>query len=411
MQRNLGSKIAEMIVMPCYANLASDLQAKIFEPTPPGARKAVLAANIAKTSITIDDVMYVIEPGFTKQNSYNLRTGMESLIVVPCSRASVNQRKGRAGRVGPGKCFRLYTAWAYQNELEENTVPDIHRSNIGNTGLLLQSLGINDLMNFDFMDPPPAETLIRALKHPYALGALNDKGELTTENGRMITFVHAQPQIVNKLLTHIGTPAIADLLLKLISIEHLPEGRRGIVWGLLAVLKTCLPTDTIAYLQDRLRNESIYGVSTAHRTNGVRLNFASPFGGKASSAPPNVDTLPVEDATQVHRAAIVKEYDKEREGRKCLGRGSTSRAEGIGNACLRLGMGGVILSLPWLPLVLPSAVRVRVRSSRLTPTQRALIGPDYAAKGIQKLGLALTFVILGACYYVLMALLRSRSAC
>ncbi|KAJ3039676.1 hypothetical protein HDV00_012020 [Rhizophlyctis rosea] len=187
-QRNLGSKIAEMIVVPCYANLPSDLQAKIFEPTPPGARKVVLATNIAETSITIDGVVYVIDPGFTKQNSYNPRTGMESLIVVPCSRASANQRKGRAGRVGPGKCFRLYTAWAYQNELEENTVPDIQRSNMGNTVLLLKSLGINDLMNFDFMDPPPAETLIRALEQLYALGALNDKGELTKLGRRMAEF-------------------------------------------------------------------------------------------------------------------------------------------------------------------------------------------------------------------------------
>ncbi|KND01288.1 uncharacterized protein SPPG_03097 [Spizellomyces punctatus DAOM BR117] len=186
--RQLGSKIAELIIVPCYANLPSDLQAKIFEPTPEGARKVVLATNIAETSITIDGVVYVIDPGFEKQNNYNPRTGMESLVVVPCSRASANQRKGRAGRVGPGKCFRLYTAWAYQNELEENTVPEIQRTNMGNTVLLLKSLGINDLMNFDFMDAPPAETLIRALEQLYALGALNDRGELTKLGRRMAEF-------------------------------------------------------------------------------------------------------------------------------------------------------------------------------------------------------------------------------
>ncbi|KAJ3289529.1 hypothetical protein HK104_007398 [Borealophlyctis nickersoniae] len=186
--RNLGSKIAELIVVPCYANLPSDLQTKIFEPTPEGARKVVLATNIAETSITIDGVVYVIDPGFNKQNQYNPRTGMESLIVVPCSRASANQRKGRAGRVGPGKCFRLYTQWAYQNELEENTVPEIQRANMGNTVLLLKSLGINDLMNFDFMDAPPAETLIRALEQLYALGALNDRGELTKLGRKMAEF-------------------------------------------------------------------------------------------------------------------------------------------------------------------------------------------------------------------------------
>ena len=66
--------------------------------------------------------------------------------------------------MGPGKCFRLYTAWAFQNELEENTIPEIQRTNLGNVVLLLKSLGINDLISFDFMDPPPAETLIRALE-------------------------------------------------------------------------------------------------------------------------------------------------------------------------------------------------------------------------------------------------------
>jgi pre-mRNA-splicing factor ATP-dependent RNA helicase DHX16 len=93
--RGLGSKIGELIICPIYANLPSDMQAKIFEPTPEGARKVVIATNIAETSITIDGIVYVIDPGFCKQNNYNPRTGMESLVVVPASRASANQRKGR----------------------------------------------------------------------------------------------------------------------------------------------------------------------------------------------------------------------------------------------------------------------------------------------------------------------------
>ncbi len=109
-------------------------------------------------------------------------------LIQQCSRASANQRKGRAGRVGPGKCFRLYTAWAFQNELEENPVPEIQRTNLGNVVLLLKSLGINDLMNFDFMDAPPAETLVKALEQLYALGALNDMGDLTKLGRRMAEF-------------------------------------------------------------------------------------------------------------------------------------------------------------------------------------------------------------------------------
>jgi pre-mRNA-splicing factor ATP-dependent RNA helicase DHX16 len=79
--RSLGKKISELIVLPIYSNLPSDMQIKIFEPTPPGARKVVLATNIAETSLTIDGIIYVIDPGFGKQKSYNARTGMESLLV------------------------------------------------------------------------------------------------------------------------------------------------------------------------------------------------------------------------------------------------------------------------------------------------------------------------------------------
>ncbi|KAJ7175459.1 pre-mRNA splicing factor [Mycena filopes] len=186
--RALGNKIAELIICPIYASLPSEMQAKIFEPTPEGARKVVLATNIAETSITIDGVVFVIDPGFVKQNSYNPRTGMSSLVVVPCSRASANQRAGRAGRVGPGKAFRLYTKWAFANELEANTVPEIQRTNLSMTVLMLKSLGINDLIGFEFLDPPPGETLMRALELLYALGALNDRGELTKLGRRMAEF-------------------------------------------------------------------------------------------------------------------------------------------------------------------------------------------------------------------------------
>ena len=113
---------------------------------------------------------------------------MESLIVTPVAKASANQRAGRAGRVAPGKCFRLYTKWAYLHELEDNTIPEIQRTNLGSVVLMLKSLGINDLIHFDFMDPPPAETLIRALEQLYALGALNDRGELTKLGRRMAEF-------------------------------------------------------------------------------------------------------------------------------------------------------------------------------------------------------------------------------
>uniref|UniRef100_A0A8V5GV84 RNA helicase n=1 Tax=Melopsittacus undulatus TaxID=13146 RepID=A0A8V5GV84_MELUD len=197
--RRLGSRLPELLVLPIYANLPSDMQARIFQPTPPGARKVVVATNIAETSVTIDGIVYVLDPGFCKQKSYSARTGMESLVVTPCSRASANQRAGRAGRVAPGKCFRLYTAWAFQHELEETPVPEIQRADLGSLVLLLKSLGINDLIHFDFLDPPPHETLVLALEQLYALGALNHMGELTTL-GRRMAELPVEPMLAKMIL-------------------------------------------------------------------------------------------------------------------------------------------------------------------------------------------------------------------
>ncbi|CAG9839038.1 unnamed protein product [Diabrotica balteata] len=197
--RRLGSKVKELLILPLYANLPSDMQGKIFEQTPPGARKVVLATNIAETSLTIDNIIYVIDPGFAKQNHFNSRTGMESLMVVPISKASANQRAGRAGRVAAGKCFRLYTAWSYKHELEDNTIPEIQRINLGNAVLMLKALGINDLVHFDFLDPPPHETLVLALEQLYALGALNHHGELT-KLGRRMAELPVDPMMAKMIL-------------------------------------------------------------------------------------------------------------------------------------------------------------------------------------------------------------------
>merc|ERR1719359_2174943 len=196
--RGLGSSMMELIVLPIYATLPTDMQAKIFEPTPEGARKVVLATNIAETSITIDNIVYVIDPGFCKQNTYNPRTGMESLVVNPCSKASANQRAGRAGRVKPGKAFRLYTKWSFEHELEDDNAPEIQRSNLGHVVLMLKSIGIDDLLHFDFMDPPPPETLIKALEQLYALSALNDQGDLT-KTGRRMAELPMEPMLSKML--------------------------------------------------------------------------------------------------------------------------------------------------------------------------------------------------------------------
>jgi len=184
----LGPSVPELIILPVYSALPSEMQSRIFDPAPPGSRKVVIATNIAETSITIDQIYYVIDPGFVKQNAYDPKLGMDSLVVTPISQAQAKQRAGRAGRTGPGKCFRLYTEAAFQSEMLPTSIPEIQRQNLAHTILMLKAMGINDLLHFDFMDPPPTNTMLTALEELYALSALDDEGLLTRLGRKMADF-------------------------------------------------------------------------------------------------------------------------------------------------------------------------------------------------------------------------------
>jgi pre-mRNA-splicing factor ATP-dependent RNA helicase DHX15/PRP43 len=156
--QDMGKDAPELVVYPLYSSLPPAQQRKIFSAAPgprvvggkPG-RKCVVSTNVAETSLTIDGIVYVIDPGFSKQKVYNPRIRVESLLVSPISRASARQRSGRAGRTQPGKCFRLYTEQSFYNDLQETTYPEILRSKMSNVVLTLKKLGIDDLVHFDFM--------------------------------------------------------------------------------------------------------------------------------------------------------------------------------------------------------------------------------------------------------------------
>jgi pre-mRNA-splicing factor ATP-dependent RNA helicase DHX16 len=220
--RKLGNKISEMIIAPIYANLPSDQQAKIFEPTPPNARKVILSTNIAESSITVDQVAFVIDTGFVKENHFNPRTGIESLLVSPISKASAQQRAGRAGRTGKGSCFRLYTKWAYMSELQDSTTPEIQRTNLSNTVLTLKSLGINQLLEFPFLDPPHPDTLMRALELLYALGALRDDGELT-KLGRQMAEIPLDPKASKSIIAAGKLGCVEEVLSILAMLQEGPS--------------------------------------------------------------------------------------------------------------------------------------------------------------------------------------------
>ncbi|KAI3963794.1 hypothetical protein MKW98_029904 [Papaver atlanticum] len=183
-----GKGVPELIILPVYSALPSEMQSRIFDPAPPGKRKLVVATNIAEVSLTIDGIFYVIDPGFAKQNVHDPKQGLDSLVVSPISQASAKQRTGRAGRTGPGICYRLYTELAYRNEMSPTSIPEIQRINLASTALQLKAMGINDLLSFDFMDPPSPEALIFAMEQLYSLGALDAKGHLTKLGSKMSEF-------------------------------------------------------------------------------------------------------------------------------------------------------------------------------------------------------------------------------
>ncbi|KAJ5973374.1 Pre-mRNA-splicing factor ATP-dependent RNA helicase PRP43 [Penicillium waksmanii] len=194
-------------VYPLYGSLPPHMQQRIFDPAPPArrpggrpGRKVIISTNIAETSLTIDGIVYVVDPGFSKQKIYNPRIRVESLLVSPISKASAQQRAGRAGRTRPGKCFRLYTEEAFKKELIEQTYPEILRSNLSSTVLELKKLGIDDLVHFDLMDPPAPETLMRALEELNYLACLDDEGELT-QLGRLASDFPLDPVLAVMLIS------------------------------------------------------------------------------------------------------------------------------------------------------------------------------------------------------------------
>ncbi|KAG8909357.1 DEAH-box ATP-dependent RNA helicase prp43 [Tulasnella sp. 408] len=206
LERQHPDTVGPLTCVPLYASLPPREQQKIFQPAPgpktpdgPPGRKCVVSTNIAETSLTIDGIVYVVDPGFVKSKVYNPRIRVESLLVAPISKASAQQRAGRAGRTRPGKCFRLYTEKDFIKELEEQTYPEILRSNLANTVLELMKLGVKDLVHFDYMDAPAPETIMRALELLNYLAALDDDGNLT-EMGKIMAEFPLDPQMSKMLI-------------------------------------------------------------------------------------------------------------------------------------------------------------------------------------------------------------------
>ncbi|KAH7404667.1 hypothetical protein KP509_15G036900 [Ceratopteris richardii] len=218
----------KLVVTPIYAALPCDQQMQVFKPTPKGSRKVILATNIAETSVTIPGVCYVIDPGLVKARIYNPRVGVESLTVLPVSKAQAVQRSGRAGRERPGKCFRLYTEDSFY-KLDDATVPEIKRCNLANVVLQLKALGIHDILGFDFMDKPSSIAIRKSLEHLYILGALTDEGKLSDPLGVQMSSFPVEPLYARAIILSCEYKCSAEILavVAMLSVESIFYQPRG----------------------------------------------------------------------------------------------------------------------------------------------------------------------------------------
>lgn len=209
--QSLNPNAPSLMPLPLFAGLTTEQQMYVFETTPEHTRKVIVSTNIAEASLTIDGIVYVIDSGFVKLRAYNAATGIDTLTAVPVSQASANQRAGRAGRTKPGKCYRLYTESTYST-LPASTIPEIQRSNLAPVILQLKALGIDNILRFDFLTPPPAELVTRALELLYSLGTLDDYAKLTRPLGIRMAELAVEPMMAKVLLSASSMSCLSEIL-------------------------------------------------------------------------------------------------------------------------------------------------------------------------------------------------------
>ncbi|KAI0457651.1 helicase associated domain-containing protein [Xylaria acuta] len=211
----LASNVPKLLVCPLYGQLSIQAQQEAFQPAKTKyTRKVVLATNIAETSVTVPGVRYVVDCGKAKVKQFRARLGMESLLAKAISKSSAIQRTGRAGREGPGKCFRLYTSETYE-ELQEADLPEILRNDVLGAVLTMKARGINDILSFPLMDFPDIEAVEKALIHLYVLDALADDGSITEIGRKLALFPVSAPY--GRVLLAAASPEF-DCLLEVIDV-------------------------------------------------------------------------------------------------------------------------------------------------------------------------------------------------
>ncbi|XP_020207289.1 probable pre-mRNA-splicing factor ATP-dependent RNA helicase DEAH9 [Cajanus cajan] len=225
-----GKHSSGLVVLPLYSGLPRAEQELVFSPAPRGKRKVIISTNIAETSLTLEGIVYVIDSGFSKQRFYNPISDIENLVVAPISRASARQRAGRAGRVRPGKCYRLYTEEYFLNHMSNEGIPEIQRSNMVSCVIQLKALGIDNILGFDWPASPSAEAMIRALEVLYSLGVLDDDAKLTSPTGFQVAEIPLDPMVSKMIIasSQLGCSEEIITVAAVLSVQTIWISGRGI---------------------------------------------------------------------------------------------------------------------------------------------------------------------------------------
>lgn len=189
----------KMQILPLYSLLPTREQLRVFEPVPEGTRQVIIATNVAETSLTIPGIRYVFDCGRSKERQYDKLSGVQSYEIGWVSKASANQRAGRAGRTGPGHCYRLYSSAVYERDLPEFTDPELLRMPIDGVVLQLKAMNLQNVINFPFPTPPDRKSLAKGEKLLEYLSALSSSGAVT-QVGKTMSLFPLSPRFARILL-------------------------------------------------------------------------------------------------------------------------------------------------------------------------------------------------------------------
>ncbi|PMD28632.1 P-loop containing nucleoside triphosphate hydrolase protein [Hyaloscypha hepaticicola] len=258
---------AKMHVLPLYSLLPTREQLKVFEPAPDGTRLIILATNVAETSLTIPGIRYVFDCGRSKERKYDRTTGVQSFEVGWISKASASQRAGRAGRTGPGHCYRLYSSAVYERDFSEFAEPEILRMPIEGVVLQLKAMNLQHVVNFPFPTPPDRQSLASSEKLLTYLSAISPTGQITSTGATMSIFP-LSPRFARILLIghlHDCLPYTIALLAGLSAADvFIPENQ---------VIPAAPVKDEDEYLTNAERVEEDFRQGIRRKFNKVQKDF------------------------------------------------------------------------------------------------------------------------------------------